>query len=374
MRERSPATWELIVPLARDPLTRRKRYRSRTFRGTKRDAQRALRELASAVDDGRMMGREMTLSDLLAQWLDLCRDELSPTTLREYRRLIAKRIGPALGPVSIAKLTTPELDNFYKALTREASLSPSSVRHVHSIIRRALRQAVRWGWIAHNPAVNASPPRLRHDEITPPSLDELRLLLAAADRYDASFGVLVRVATATGLRRGEVCGLRWNDVDLDRKRLHVRRAVVAIPDGAAEKDTKTHASRKMTLDAITIAALRSHCERSAALAETCGVALPRDAYVFSHHPDGSRPLHPDNVTAAFRRLAKREGLAGVRFHDLRHAHATQLLAAGVPLRTVSGRLGHANASTTLNIYAHVVEESDEQASSLIEQLLEPPPS
>lgn len=100
------------------------------------------------------------------------------------------------------------------------------------------------GGVAHNPAVNASPPRLRRDEITPPSLDELRLLLAAADLSDASFGVLARLATATGLRHGEVWGLRWNDVDLDRKRLHVRRAVVARPDGAAEKDTKTHASAR----------------------------------------------------------------------------------------------------------------------------------
>jgi hypothetical protein len=248
MRERRPGVWELIVPLARDPLTGAKRYRSRTFRGTTREAQRALRGLCTDVDAGRFTGNEATVSDLLDRWLDLASEQLSPTTLREYRRLIARRIQPALGQVSIAKLTTPQLDAFYLALTRVAGLSPASVRQVHSILRRSLRQAVRWGWLSANPAVHASPPRLRRGEIDPPSLADLRKLLIAADAHDPGLGVLLRLAAATGMRRGELCGLRWSNVDLGRARLVVRRAVVAVPDGTAEKDPKTHAVRRLSLD------------------------------------------------------------------------------------------------------------------------------
>jgi integrase len=139
------------------------------------------------------------------------------------------------------------------------------------------------------------------------------------------------------------------------------------------KDTKTHAARRIALDASTLGALeqlRVEREEIARFAEIEPVA---DGYVFTSEADGSRPLHPDTVTNGFRRLCTKAGFAGVRLHDLRHLHATQLLAAGVPVRTVSGRLGHANAATTLNVYAHFLEASDRDASDVIAGLLEAPP-
>jgi integrase len=347
-------------------LTNRRRQRSRVFRGTKRAAERELRRLIAGAERGQVTGTDTRVADLMARWLDLADDDLSPTTLREYRRLVAKRIGPAIGDTPLTKLTTGRLDDLYQALARDEGLSPASVRQIHSIIRRCLRQGVRWGWIEHNVAVNASPPRVHRSPIEPPTIPTIQTLLAEADARDPSFGVLVRLAIATGMRRGELCGLQWCDVDMDRRRIEVRRAVVAIPNGTAVKLTKTGGTRRLSLDAASADLLGQHETAMAQRAAECGTELAAEAYLFSHEPDGSRPWHPDNVTAAFRRLPSNGGK--VRLHDLRHALATQLLAAGVDVNTVSGRLGHTNTSTTLNIYAHVLEESDEAAANIIGEL------
>jgi hypothetical protein len=166
--------WELIVDIGRDPLTGKRRQRSRTFRGTKRNAHRALRSLIADVEAGRLTGTETLLSSLLAAWLDLSTSQLSPTTVREYRRLVEKRINPALGDIPVIKLTTPMLDEFYQALRDEVGLAPASIRQVHAIIRRGLKQGVKWGWIQHNVATNATPPILRQKRISPPSVEEIR--------------------------------------------------------------------------------------------------------------------------------------------------------------------------------------------------------
>ena len=367
IRAKKPGSWELVFDAGRDPLTGRRQQRSQMFHGTKRDAERELRRLVRDAEEGRLVGGGVLMSDLLAGWLDLCADNLSPTTMREYRRLVDKRIVPAIGAVAVTKLTTRVLDDYYLALSREAGLSAASVRQVHSVIRRALRQGVRWGWIEHNVAISATKPRLGRSKISPPSIGRVHELLAEADRHDPSFGVLVRVAIATGMRRGELCGLRWCDTDLDRRHLNVAQAIVAVPNGTAAKTPKSGATRRLAIDPATAAILDNHLNAMQQRAQDSGNRLADDAYVFTHTLDGSRPLHPDNVTAAFRRLPSNKGT--VRLHDLRHAHATQLLSNGVDISAVSSRLGHANPSTTLNIYAHALEETDERAATVIGALL-----
>ena len=372
MRERKPGTWELIVPIGKDALTGRPRYRSRSLRGTKKEAERALRELCAEVEAGRATGADVTFGHLLNQWLDATKETLSPTTHREYQRLMTKRIIPAMGEEPLWKVSAIQLDRFYVALSRQTGLGPSSIRQIHSIIRRALRQGVRWGWIAANPAVNATPPRQRKTELQPPDATMLRKLIAAADAGDPTIGALIRIAAMTGMRRGELCGLRWSAVDLDAAKVVIRRSIVPTAGGTIDKDTKTHSARRISLDAASVEVLRLHRARAEALTARLGAVLASDAFVFSPDPVCERPLHPDSVTHAFMRLCARLGIEGVRLHDLRHAHATQLLAAGVPVRTVSGRLGHANASTTLNVYAHWVEESDDAAADTMSQLIDGP--
>jgi integrase len=175
---------------------------------------------------------------------------------------------------------------------------------------------------------------------------------------------------ATGARRGEVCGLRWSDVDDDMaSTVTIRRSVASVAGGTVVKETKTRAARRIAVDPETMEALAQRRNRAEELAEACRMPFKSDGFVFTSDPDGSRPLHPDTITGGFQRLRQRAGLDGVRLHDLRHLHATQLLAAGVPVRTVSGRLGHANAATTLNVYGHFLEASDRQAADVIGGLL-----
>jgi integrase len=193
--------------------------------------------------------------------------------------------------------------------------------------------------------------------------------LAAADDRDADFGTMLRVIAATGARRGEVCALRWSDLDTQAGALTIRRSLAAVVGGPIEKDTKTHAARRIALDKATLAALASHRATAVERAAVGGFSFDVNSFMFTS-ANGVSPVHPDALTSVFRRLCDKLGLKGVRLHDLRHLHATQLLAAGVPVRTVSGRLGHANAATTLNVYAHFLEASDRDAADVIGGLLD----
>ena len=165
--------------------------------------------------------------------------------------------------------------------------------------------------------------------------------------------------------------MRWTDVDLDAGTLVIRRSIAKVPHGMVEKDTKTHAARRIAIDEHTTRLLSSHRERMKDRAAVCRCELREDGYVFSPDVDGESPLHPNLVSGRFRGVCHQLGVSGVRLHDLRHLHATQLLGAGVPVRTVSGRLGHADAATTLNVYAHFLQASDRQAADVISELLHP---
>jgi integrase len=308
--------------------------------------------------------------------------DLSPTTVQVTRWFADCYIRPRIGTVRLRKLTAIDLDRFYAELRasggREGTpLAPRTVKRVHNIVRRALQQAVRWGWLSENPAVHASPPRTQRVEPTAPSPEDVGRLVSKANEADPEFGLFLRLAAVTGARRGELCGLRWDAVDIDGANLLIARSVVRGGDGLVDKDTKTHQARRVALDAATVRALTQHHARCAKRALECGAALGANAFVFSYDAAGAKPWPPLSVSQRFRRLRQQAGLPDVRLHDLRHYAATQLIAGGVPVRTVSGRLGHANAATTLGIYSHFVEASDQSAATLLGQLLDagtPPPT
>jgi integrase len=251
-------------------------------------------------------------------------------------------------------------------------MAPATVRQVHAILRRALDQAARWGWIFANPAALASPPRPGPADIRPPTPGEVSRLLEAAYEADPDLAVLLWLAATTGARRGELCALRWSSVELEAAELVIVRNLIQRDRQLIEKDTKTHAARRIALFDDSVALLAEHRVRCAQRSEACGVALPGDAYVFSFDPAGRQPMHPDSVTHRFSRLTRQLGLR-TRLHDLRHYAATQLIAGGVDLRTVSGRIGHAGGgATTLRVYAHFQAAADRRAAELLEQTLRRP--
>jgi integrase len=376
IRQRGDA-WELRAYVGRDPVTGRKKYLTRTFRGGKRAAEEALSKFVTEVGGGAHAAQDATVSDLIEQWLSLALPELSPATARGYRWIVDKYIAPTLGKVPLARLRPAQLDTFYAYLREKGGangrpLAPATVRQVHAILRKALNQAVRWGWLATNPAMQATPPRIRRPEIAPPEPADVLRLIEAADAVDPDRATFLRTSVTTGARRGELCALRWRDLDLPGRTVTIAHNLVEGSGGElVEKDTKTHAARRIALDATTVEVLEAHRRRMDERARACGRTIGEGAYVFTRSLDGTEPWVPNEVTKVFIALRTKVGLKNVRLHDLRHFAATRLLAAGVPVRTVSGRLGHANAATTLGVYAHFVEESDRDAADALGAVLAP---
>lgn len=368
LRQRGPNTWQVRVSAGRDPATGQYRYVSRTVEGGKRVAQKAAAELALAVERGHVRPGRGTVAELLEQWMaHLEVQGRAPSTLVRYRSTIRVNIVPALGHVVVVKLTAADLDAFYASLLR-SGLKPLSVRKCHAVLSAALRQAVKWGWIDRNPIDRASPPSTRSAEVVPPTVDEVRMLLALCEGTSDDLGSLIYVAVTTGCRRGELCGLRWCDIDLVKSTLVVARSISDVPGDVSVKDTKTHQCRRLALDPSTVEVLRCQHVRAAERAELAGVPLEAAAYVWSQSLDGSSPYRPDRVTAAFVSLRRRAGLDHVTLRSLRHFAATTLAGSGVGVRTIAGRLGHANPSVTLRTYAHFLDVADREAAAVMGEL------
>lgn len=323
------------------------------------------------------------VGQVIEKWLEVA--DLEATTRQRYESLIRLYIIPTFGTMSAAKLDAELLERFYAPLCRCNRLcsgrardhecwplAASTVRQVHFILRAALDRAVRWRYLSTNEATLAEPPAFELREPDPPSLDEVAALLNDAWREPA-WGLFLWLTIVSGCRRGEMCALRWTDFNLPRGIMTIERSYAETRDGRHEKPTKTRQKRRIGLDPHTVDLLveyRAQCEAECA---ALGVELPRDAFVFSASPDNSTPLLPSTVTQKYRRLAQRVGLRSTRIHALRHYSATDLLAAGVDLRTVAGRLGHGSGgATTLRFYAAWVEKVDRAAAGTIADLIPRP--
>ena len=267
-----------------------------------------------------------------------------------------KGLKMAVGPYLV------DIDHFYADLAK-AGLSPLTIRKSHAILSASFNQALKWGWRDRNPVDRASPPGLRGREIHPPTPAELGRLLEACDGVNPDLGSLIHVAATTGARRGELCGLRWGDVDLDRATLTIARSISDAGKIVAVKDTKTHQARKIALDASTVDILRQHRKLMEERAEAAGTKLGPSSYLWSQDLDASAPYRPDRVSGAFVWLRDKLGLPHVTFHALRHFSATTLAGQGVGVRTIAGRLGHANPGITLRTYAHFLDTADREAAA-----------
>lgn len=360
-------------------MTAKQRYASRTVRSGKRHAQRVLNAMVAEAEQGLSVRTNATAGELIEAWFEHAAGDFSPKTVKETRGFIDRNLLPAIGAVSLSKLKASDLDRFYRRLldsgaAGDGGLAPATVRRIHGILRRALAQGVKWGWLGVNPASGTTPPRIPPSEIAPPSGPELARLLGRAWESSPELACYLVLAAATGARRSELVALRWRDVDLSDSTVRIERGVVMGPDGLVEKDTKTHAARRVALDYGTVEILEAHRARMAARAAMCRVELTGDGFVFSNAGDCSEPWFPDSVSRGFKRLCVAEGLPEVRLHDLRHFVASQLLSAGVDVRTVAGRLGHRNAATTLNVYAHFLQQADRGAADVIGKVIASEPA
>ena len=371
MRARRRGVWEVRVALPPDPATGRRRQRSVTVHGDRRTAAGELARLAAdaAPSPGdRRAATTMTFAELLDTWWPAKRATLAESTVREYQRIIDSRLKPDLGAIHRDRLLPFHLDRYYHQLSCDG-LRPGSIRQVHAVLRGALGQAHRWGWLPTNPARATRPPQRIKPDIEPPTPPQARHLVAAAEAVSTQFGLLIRLAIVLGARRGELCGLRWQDINIEERTLTIRTGIADVAGRLVETDTKSHRPRTISLDADTVRRLQWHRRWVERVATSYDTDLDARAFVLSECPDGTDPYRPDKATGTFRRVAKRAGLPGARLHDLRHFAATQLIGAGCDLRTVAGRLGHGQPWTTLNTYAAFLPERDQVAADHLASLL-----
>lgn len=357
--------WRLRVYLGPDPVTGKDRKLSRNVKGNRKEAEKVLNKLLAEADERRSVESNASVAHLLKEWIKACQSTgRSITTVHTYEGYIRNHILPAIGVTAIDKLTAKELDDLYSSMQKKGYAS-SSIHQVHSIMHRALRQAEKWGWVDRNVAGLATVPRSHVKPPTSPAVNVLAELLREASQRDPQIESVIAFAAVTGLRRGEIVALKFSDVDLDTGTLHVRRAFkTAGKSGSEIGDTKTHAERLLALDEIGLAVVSRQRLVSLALAEKTRLALPDDPWLFPS-PDLQSPMHPDRITGAFRRIAVAIGKPEFHFHSLRHFSATEMIAAGVDVRTVAARLGHADASVTLRVYAHALPERDRAAAELL---------
>ena len=353
--ERAPGVWQLQVSLPAAPGGRRRR-KSVTFHGTKTAARAELERLRAQAGTHRLASEDpRTFAAAVAALLALA--DVEPSTRETYRRTADRHLA-ALGRLDVAKITPALLDEVYRRIAEQAG--PHAAQRAAVVVRRALDVAVRYRWVHVNAGRDAAVPKVKRRPITPPDVGQVRQLLETAEGRDLA--VWLRLAALTGARRGELVALRWSHVDLDGAALTIRQALARLPGELVVKTPKSRRPRVIALDPATVAALAEHRRRAVARSLAVGDPLDADRYLFARDHAGRTPWPPDGATRRFRSVAKAAGVTGVRLHDLRHAHATELLTAGVDARTVAGRLGHARASTTLDVYAAFVPAVDRSAA------------
>ena len=307
-----------------------------------------------------------TVGELIEQHLELVADRVADTTLENYRG-IQRKIPDWLNAWRIDQVTTRKVEMAYRTLLDEG-WSAHRVRTLHGMWRPAFSTAVRWDWLASNPVTEAHQPSEPYKELVPVSPQDVVKIIMAAVAVNPELATALHVAAATGMRRGEVIGLKWADINLDNGTLTVRRSITTTTtDAHGVRPTKTGKGghRAISLDDNVWAALRGHKARQSE--RLLGYGVTGCEWVFTH--DARDPWRGDYMTLAFGRIRNELGLPHVHLHSLRHFSATQLIGAGVDIVTVSHRLGHSRPSTTLDFYAAHMPARDNAAADIMGRLL-----
>jgi integrase len=360
------STWTVVFDEPR--AHGRRRQRSKGGFRTRKDAERYLREQLVSLDARTYVPpRKLTVATYLAEhWLPAMHARgLRPSTLARYESHTRCAINPTLGGLPLQALMPAHLNKLYSDL-RAAGRAPKTIRNVHGVLSKALADAERWGLVGRNPARLANVPAVTRPRLQVWSPDQTRTFLqaVAGDRLFAAW----LLAATTGMRRGELLGLRWMDVDLDSGAVRVAQARVRAGNRVVAGEPKTARGRRtIALDPATTAALRQHRRRQAEERLLADPSYVDSGLVFTM-PDGS-PIHPNRFSLWFRTRARAASLPAIRLHDMRHSYATAGLAAGVPPKVMSERLGHATVAFTLDTYTSALPALDKSAAEVVADLI-----
>ena len=377
---KSPDVWELRVYIGRDSKGRVK-HRHIRFHGTKRKAETELARLVVSQQDepsaiqessGRW-GARTTLNDAIEAWRENGWDDLSPTTVRRYESIWRLYVKDSIGRERISSLSPYEVERYLRSL-KDRGLAEASVRQTRAILARACRLARKWsGSLLPNPIADAEMPAYAigaRETVRAPSIDEVRKLISGLEGFDPRFSVFVRVILATGMRRGEACGLRWNDVDFADKSLIIDESVIGDKGSVAVKSPKTRASiRQVAIDDKTVAQLTWLRDLQVELAAFAATEIAEAGFVFSFAPGGELPPYPDTFSHNFAELRERTGVAGdIHLHSLRHFQAT-LIDPIISEKQKQARLGWSNPVMARH-YTDVIAEEDRKAASYVASVLD----
>ncbi len=372
--------WEIRYD-SEDPATGKRIQHKRRFKGTKSQADKLLVDILSQINKGEYMELgQVTVREYLKKWIvDYCKQNLSYKTYESYKGIINNYILPSMGGIKLGNLKPNIIQEYYTEMTNDKSsggkgLSGTSVLYHHRVIREALSHAVKLGYIPYNPADRAKPPRKNKTEMKTLSIEQSQYVL---DNYqDHRIYLAVLLAIKTGMRQGEICGLRWQNIDLRNATISVTHALQRQGQGLVLKEPKTKKSRRsipIPNDIVEELKQKQRMYKQNKLAFGNGY----DSRGFVCAWEDGRPLEPDWISKQWRKIVNNEQEKarkkevepnipeGIRFHDLRHTHATILLSQGVSLKVVQERLGHESITTTGDIYSHVTPAMQQEVVSVL---------
>jgi len=362
IRQKSKNSWQIVVDVGSDAEGKRQRH-FETVRGRKTEADRRLRELLTSLDKGIPLPTgKITVADLLRQWLE-AKSDCGPKTLESYQSIVEGHLIPALGHILLAKLQPRDIDGYYKKALQKP-LSARSVHYHHRLLKQALKYAVWQEYLGRNPCDRVKPPSPQRKEMRTLDSAEVRLLRDTA--RGSRLYPLIYTAVSCGLRRNELLALRWRDVDLDECSISVSRSLYKNKGTVEFREPKTSRSRRCISITEKLAAyLKDYKVDRESLNLHLGRLLALDDLVFGGTE--GEVIDPHVVSHSFSRIAKRAGLDGLRFHDLRHTFATLALRRGVMPKVVSDALGHASVGFTLDVYAGRIPQ--QEAMALLNEVL-----
>lgn len=371
IRSRGKGSWAIVLDVGRDAAGKR-RQKWHAVHGTKRDAERELSRLLHEMNTGTYVEpTRLLVCDYLPKWLKHAKSKVSPKTFERYDEIVRLHLVPALGHYPLAKLQPLHIQDYYSEALQKGrvdgrgGLSAQTVLHHHRVLHTALQQAVRLHSLARNPADAVEPPRPQRKLIR--ALDEKQAaalldVLRRTDLYAPSL-----LALTTGMRRGELLALTWQDMDLKAMKVMVCKSLQQTNDGVSVKAPKSGRGRTVPLPLLAVEALREHRAGQAEERLRLGPDYTDNGLIFARY-DGNF-WDPDSFSSSFSAIVRKSELPYVNFHALRHSHATILLKQGINPKVVSERLGHANVGTTLDIYSHVLPGMQEEAAQRINTAL-----
>ena len=372
IRERKHKVWQITIELPKDPITGKRNRRYRTVEGTKKEAERAMHEFITELEKGYYVANSnISITEWVQTWLEVyIIPNVSPTTLSRYQGMIKRYINPVIGHIPVQQLTTLAVQSWVNGLKISPSsgkeMSAATIKHAYHVLKGAMDKAVLAGIIYRSPCTGIMLPKGQKKQAVIYDEKQIRQLLDAASGTEME--LVIDMELCLGVRRGELLGLEWGDIDWEHNQVKIIRNRVVVDGKSVVKEPKTATSvRTLDVPLPLMQKLRKHKMQCLSNKLRLGKAYTATDYIIVH-PDG-KPIYPEYLSQMLTKLQERTGLPKCRFHDLRHLCASIMLLQGVNVKVAQERLGHKDIATTMNIYSHVLPSSAKEAADKIGQLV-----